>query len=897
MITRDTIDWYLSRGMRLTPLSLHGGVDTKGKRPVLKNWTRAEVDRDSLYDYAERGHNLGCVSDGRHCILDVDIKSGGREGIERMLALHPTLCTERVVVVTGSGGWHLYGTIDPAVETTSRAECFPGVDLRRAGSQSVIPGSYHYGAGAEYAWAAGCSAEIPPFPSSILSEFLPSESRPRVVSSSPMLTNDELSALLDQIDVTGYAGNGTWFPLMCAAHHATGGLGIDAFVAWSVSDSRYAGHDSLIRYRWRTLDSGAPGSITYATLIDAVYKAGGQVPGAIRTKLDFVAHPEMLEYGVSTPEQAADIRETRGTVATLADRVGALTPTSRTAEVETIAVDVAELEPGERERLAALIHNQTKIKKSIIATMIARRAFARQTEREHADLPPRYGATVSDVLYDDIGALISLRVIDSEFARGQHLCIGPDDELWHFVGTHWAPIEFDRVEQLLMNAIHEFKASNPGAKCPVSTTLAQAARVFRTFVYRDGELFDDVDPRYTIVNCQNCEVWIANDSGLVSAVPHEPASRQRGVLPIEYDPSAAAPLFYETLRGIFAHDSDRTETIRHLCEIFGYAIQSRKNIPAWVMLYGPGGNGKSTILGILHSLLGSRVLSAELSDLDVSRNAHAFASMPGKLAVVDDDVNFGLRLPSTVLKKLSENKPLVANPKYKSTFEFENTAICIAASNGWPALTDVSQGVRRRAHIFQLLTNLESTGYDLDRGERLKAERPGILNELIRALQRMRARGGFDIPASVSAAHKEWLRQSNAIYRFLEWYRDEVKPHEPSTTINDMWDQYRIWATDEGVSKRFTRSSFAAALRSAGVARNARALDISDWIDYDVLIDAIDEFGFAAVAFSVLIEHVNRACKARASPAYPYGVIRDFVIQRQIPHEKRGWRIETVYVG
>jgi hypothetical protein len=60
---------------------------------------------------------------------------------------------------------------------------------------------------------------------------------------------------------------------MMASHRATGGAGVEEFVAWSVGDPDYADHEMSIRKRWASFKP-RPGGVTLGTLLKAVSDAG-----------------------------------------------------------------------------------------------------------------------------------------------------------------------------------------------------------------------------------------------------------------------------------------------------------------------------------------------------------------------------------------------------------------------------------------------------------------------------------------------------------------------------------------------------------------------------------------------------------------------------------------------
>jgi len=883
-ITRETVDWYLSRGLRLMPLK-DADADPKlrGKRPRYSDWTRKVISPDELYDAAARGYNLGWVIDENKAIFDIDVREGGEEGYERLCEDFPEIATDYVTVRTG-GGRHIYVSCENSFDSVSKIIRYPGVDLRRHGSQCVIPGSFHYLANCLYRWESkpGVLAEFAPLPAALSRAYqrIDGGQPGQDQRLSPHLSSDDLEQLLHQIDVEDFAGNGAWFPLMCACHHATCGQGADAFVAWSMGDSRYAGQESMIRYRWRSLDGSKASLVTYASLLDTLYKHGGTLPVAVQAKIDFVDVPEMGEYHVSDVKTAEKVRRARDNWASLVDRVSALSEESGQQEIDLVISEVAGLSPVDRDRAITLIRRQTGRSATVIRQLISRAALAAQTKRAiKGDKGARAGIEVGEALTSDPAYFIALRVIDAHFDRGRLICVAPDGDLWHYNGTHWEPLPPMAINRYAVMAIERFAIDNPGTPVVTETLKRQAVNLVPAIVQYKGDLFHDADIEgYTVINCLSHEVWVENKSGIITPMSHSPESRQRGVLPIVYDPEAKCPLFHATLRDIFEPDTCRDETIRHLLELFGYTIQSYKNLASWVLFHGKGANGKTLLLRLLSHLLGERAASLAVRDLDGSKSSHALASLPGKLAVIDEDLETRDELPDSSLKKVSENKRLQANPKFKQPFDFDNTAICYMASNHWPYLRDVSHGMRRRAHVFDFKRVFAGAEKDDLRFDRLVSESSGILNEFIQGLQRLRERGDFKRPPSVQLAQDFWLQNSSQVFRFLSFYKTEEAAHNHAVPFTDLWESYQLWATEEGITKKFQRGVFRRALLTAGVGQYAGGkLDVSQFLNSKIFDSLLTSLPSQVIKYEEFKNKLKNKCAREGTKEYSDKAIRDLL--------------------
>jgi len=98
-------------------------------------------------------------------VLDVDVKSGGEESLEQVIAtfgrVDDTMC-----VLTGGGGQHYFfaaGTNRLASRAAALGREYPGIDIRAMGGYVVAPPSLHI-TGRSYAWEASAPDTLEPVP-------------------------------------------------------------------------------------------------------------------------------------------------------------------------------------------------------------------------------------------------------------------------------------------------------------------------------------------------------------------------------------------------------------------------------------------------------------------------------------------------------------------------------------------------------------------------------------------------------------------------------------------------------------------------------------------------------------------------------------------------------------
>lgn len=119
------------------PRTVHGCLDASLSEIQVRTWWQQWPDA-----------GVAIATGNGLVVIDVDPKSGGEDGFEKMLAGRKL--PDTVVVLTGGGGRHYYFAA-PRIPIKNRVGVFPGVDVRSDGGYVVAPPSRHQN-GREYAF-------------------------------------------------------------------------------------------------------------------------------------------------------------------------------------------------------------------------------------------------------------------------------------------------------------------------------------------------------------------------------------------------------------------------------------------------------------------------------------------------------------------------------------------------------------------------------------------------------------------------------------------------------------------------------------------------------------------------------------------------------------------------
>lgn len=320
--------------------------------------------------------------------------------------------------------------------------------------------------------------------------------------------------------------------------------------------------------------------------------------------------------------------------------------------------------------------------------------------------------------------------------------------------------------------------------------------VLKSEIFKPGHEFNRGNPE--TVNCLNGEIELYR--GRWQLRLHCRENYRTTQIPVEYDPGADAPKFRAFLAQVFRDDPDRDDKSRAVLELIGYTLMSHARHEKFIMLIGPGANGKSVLLAALEGLLGSgNVAGVQPANFD---NRFQRAHLHQKLANIVTELKQGEVIADAELKAITSGEPATVEHKHKNPFVMRPFATCWFGTNHMPHTRDFSEALFRRATILQFNRTFAKSEQDPQLKDKLQAELPGILNLSLAAYARALV-DGFTDPQSSEDAKKEWRLEADQVALFV----DDTCHRAPDarTPAGDVFQAYRTWAADNGISKTMSQ--------------------------------------------------------------------------------------------
>jgi putative DNA primase/helicase len=296
-----------------------------------------------------------------------------------------------------------------------------------------------------------------------------------------------------------------------------------------------------------------------------------------------------------------------------------------------------------------------------------------------------------------------------------------------------------------------------------------------------------------------------------------PALFNINAIDFDYVPNPEAPerwiTFLEQLWG------DDIESVELLQEWVGYCLVADTSQQKMLLLVGPRRSGKGTIGRILTRLVGAgNVVGPTTSSL-----AGTFGLQPliGKSLAVVSDARFTGENIGVVVERLlciSGEDALTVDRKFLGSITMKLPTRFMFLTNELPRMNDASGALAGRFVVLRLTRSFYDHE-DVMLTAKLVEELPGILLWAIEGLKRLRARGHFAQPASVSEAVREIEDLASPVLAFV---RDRcVVGAGHRVWVDDLYNAWKQWCERDGRTSVTTKQTFGRDLATAvpGVGR------------------------------------------------------------------------------
>lgn len=325
-----------------------------------------------------------------------------------------------------------------------------------------------------------------------------------------------------------------------------------------------------------------------------------------------------------------------------------------------------------------------------------------------------------------------------------------------------------------------------------------------------------------------------------------------------FDPGAVCPTFERVLSDVFFND---TELVAFFRRALGYSLLANPREELIFIPHGRGANGKSKIFEAVGAALGDYAKTCAAETL---LDAGSFASggggaredlvrLRGARLLVAAEPEEGARLRESLVKSMSGGDRITARAPYaKASIEIKPTWVTWMPTNHKPVIKGDDFGIWRRICLIPFERDFKNDPHikaDLQLGDKLRAEIPGILALLVRAAGEYLS-DGLRIPQKVLEASESYRGEMDILATWIEEACVVAPGYEALT--GQLWASWREFARERGLDRYIpTETAFGRRMEQRFPVRRTRAARYRQGIR---LRDPLANMGCESAPFQLLYE-------------------------------------------
>lgn len=220
-----------------------------------------------------------------------------------------------------------------------------------------------------------------------------------------------------------------------------------------------------------------------------------------------------------------------------------------------------------------------------------------------------------------------------------------------------------------------------------------------------------------------------------------------------------------------------------------------KRIQKFLVLYGPAGTGKSTILNIIQKLFEGYTTTFDGKALGSSSGTfatEAFKTNP--LVAIQHDGDLSKLEDNTRLNSIISHELMMMNEKYKPSYTARAEAMLFIGSNQPVKITDAKSGIIRR------LIDVHPTGvrFPIRRYQTLMSQIEFELGRIARHCLDVYLEMGKNYYNAYRPV--QMIYQTDVFFNFIEAYYDLFKKQN-NTTLKQAYTLYKEYCNDSGIDR------------------------------------------------------------------------------------------------
>lgn len=429
---------------------------------------------------------------------------------------------------------------------------------------------------------------------------------------------------------------------------------------------------------------------------------------------------------------------------------------------------------------------------------------------------PAESSTAAAMMHRDTNAYPLTDLGNARFARdfirgrGFGVRFSPEGGYFILHGGVWRPDKLDRARAFVQEAAERTSLiARQLAESAVSQADEKAAKAWASWAkYSQSsqgisaalrELQADLEVACDIEDFDRHEHLLAVRNGVVDLrtgdlLPHDPGLLLTRRVDCDYQPTAQAERWEQFLREVFPNHPDLPAYMQRLV---GYGITGSTIEQCFAVHYGGGSNGKSVFTDTLVEVFEEHTTITPFSTFEASGNGSGIpndlAALKGARLVMASEGEQGRPMAEAMLKRVTGRDRIAARFMRREFFEFRPTFLLMLATNYKPSFRGQDDGLWRRVKLIPWERKFAPHERDGRLGDKLLAEKQGILAWAVRGAVEWYRRGLQD-PPTITDGVADFRGESDILAEFID---EMVVDGEARTPTTAMFQEFQGWADRE----------------------------------------------------------------------------------------------------
>ncbi len=375
---------------------------------------------------------------------------------------------------------------------------------------------------------------------------------------------------------------------------------------------------------------------------------------------------------------------------------------------------------------------------------------------------------------------------------------------WYvYDGIRWQPDETKAVERLARDMLPTIYNEAADATFEERKAIAKWALTSESRSHLDAMVaLAAAEPGIAVGPAQfDQDPWLLNtqngtlDLRTHELRPHAPSDYLTKCVATLYDPEATCPVWDAFLVRILPDHEVR----KFVQKVAGYSLTGSTRERVFLILYGGGANGKSTLLDTLRTLLDGYAMQTPTETLMVRRDSgipNDIARLRGARFVSAVEGEEGKYLAESLIKQFTGGvDTLTARFLHAEFFEFRPEFKIWLATNHKPGIKGTDKAIWDRIRLIPFEVRIPEDERDMDLSHKLLAELPGILRWAVDGCP-LWQKEGLAIPEKVRVATNDYRVDMDLLGAFIQDCCDE----DPQlfTLRSALYQGYVSWCEKNG---------------------------------------------------------------------------------------------------